>query len=47
MSRIAENHPTSPLAERYGKRTAKEIATKTSCTETPKKAIKNKRKINE
>ena len=28
LSRIAEAHPTSALAERYGKRTAKEIATR-------------------
>ena len=28
LSRIAEAHPTSALADRYGKRSAKEIATR-------------------
>ena len=28
LSRIAEAHPNSPLAERYGKKTTKEIKTK-------------------
>ena len=28
LSRIAEAHPTSALADRYGKRSAKDIATK-------------------
>ena len=44
MSRIAENHPTSPLAERYGKRTAKEISTKQVVQKHLKRQSKTKGK---
>ena len=38
LSRIAEAHPNSPLADRYGKRTTKEIKTRQALE-------KNKRRL--
>jgi len=45
LSRIAEAHPTSPLGQQYGKRTAKDIATSQVLTKHRKmQADKKKRK---
>ena len=43
MSRIAEAHPTSPLAERYGKKTIKQIKTQQAIAKN-KKRIASRRK---
>lgn len=43
LSRIAEKHPNSALAERYGKRTAKEIATQRVVQKHLKKQAKEKK----
>ena len=43
MSRIAEAHPTSPLAERYGKKSIKQIKTQQALAKN-KKRIASRRK---
>ena len=43
LSRIAEAHPTSALAERYGKITAKEIATRKVVQKHLKRQAKGKK----
>jgi len=43
LSRIAEKHPTSALAERYGKRSAKEIATRNVVQKHLKRQAKGKK----
>ena len=44
MSRIVEAHPTSPLAERYGKKSIKQIKTQQALAKN-KKRIASRRKI--
>ena len=43
MQRIAEAHPTSPLGERYGKKSIKQIKTQQALTKN-KKRIASRRK---
>ena len=40
MSRIAEAHPTSPLAQRYGKKSIKQVKTE-QVIKTPKEKKNN------
>ena len=42
MSRIAEAHPTSPLATRYGKKSIKQIKTEQAITKNKKRIASRK-----
>ena len=42
MSRIAEAHPTSPLADRYGKKSIKQIKTEQALTKNKKRIASRK-----
>jgi len=44
MSRIAEAHPTSPLAERYGKKTIKQIKTQQALAKNKKRIAARRKK---
>ena len=43
MSKIAEKHPASPLAEKYGKKSTKEIKTREVLKKHAKRQQQNKR----
>ena len=44
MSRIAEAHPTSPLADRYGKKSIKQIRTQQALKKNKQRIAARKKK---